>query len=329
MSLRMVMDKFVEGYKAVRASFIVSIVGLLIELIFAILSGSMILTTDAVHWAVDGALEFTTMISLYLVIKVLKRFSWGVLYLESILSLFVSVVVLGTYIVPFIDYVNTVVLEPKASVTTTEPWLAIVSVAGMLLTLYSMRRLGRAYKKTGLEVLRAEYTHAMIDTVAASIVTIGILVTAITRSKSVELLTIIASLFFVFHSVVDVFEDAIRSLLGLNTDAELEYKLRTALAEKLGEGIRVKRVDVRKVGSFYVAKAELYVHPQTTITRLHKLRLRIIDTFREVNEMIYHVDVVFFPAREETSKRRAKARKGTKGSIDRDKEVNEMKHNSA
>jgi divalent metal cation (Fe/Co/Zn/Cd) transporter len=295
LSLREVSHRFRIGFEAVRIAFIVSVTGLALELTFAILFHSMILLTDAVHWAVDGALEFTTMMTLYLVIKVLKRFSWGVLYLESVLALIISIAVLGTYMVPFVDYINSFIAEPGTSITTANPFLALASLVGGALTFYTFTELRKAYIRTRLEILKAEYVHAIIDTVASALVTIGIIVTSFTQSKSAELLTVIASLFFTFHSITNIAEDSIKSVLGLNIDVELKYKLMSVLSERFAENMRIRSVDVRKIGSFYIAKAELYVHPHVTISKLHKMRLAIIRACREVNEMIYHVDVMFYP----------------------------------
>jgi divalent metal cation (Fe/Co/Zn/Cd) transporter len=305
LSLREISYRFREGFDAVRIVFIVSVAGFVLELVFAVISHSMILITDAAHWAVDGALEFTTMMALYLVMKVLKRFSWGVLFFELVLALLVSAIVIGTYMVPFIDYINSYVTEPGVGVTTSNPFLALVSLIGGVLTFYAFSCLRKAYAETGLEILKVEYMHAAIDTIASALVTIGIIVTSLTQSKAVELLTIIASLFFMFHSVADIVEDSVKSLLGLNIDVELKYKLMTVLSERFGEGIKIRDVDVRKIGSFYITKVEIYVHPFTTIAKLHRMRLDIMKMFREVNKMIYHVDVIFYPDTE--IKRRARS----------------------
>jgi len=312
LSLREILHRFREGFEAVRIAFMVSIVGLALELVFAILSHSMILITDVAHWAVDGALEFTTMVTLYLASKVLRRFSWGVLYFESVLALLISAIVIGTYMIPFADYVNSYVTEPSVGITTSNPFLALVSFVGGALTFYAFSYLRKAYAKTRLEILKAEYMHAAIDTVASALVTIGIIATSLTQSRAVELLTIIASLFFTFHSVANIVEDSVRSLLGLNTDVELKYELVAMLSERFGDSIDVKCVDVRKIGSFYVAKVELYVHPHTTISKLHRMRLEIAKACREVDEMVYHVDVVFYP-RTKTRKRPRSAKEKTRG----------------
>ncbi|MEM0500809.1 MAG: cation transporter [Ignisphaera sp.] len=295
--------KLNEAYRIVARVSLISVIGFSIEAIFALLSSSFILYTDVVHWAIDGVLEFTVALSLYLTSKAYRRFSWNIFYIENILVLAIASTIFVFYMHNFISYVNETIANPHTvAVTTTEPLLAIVSSGGMLLTWIALRMLRRGFKKTGMELLKAEYIHALVDIVASLATTLGIVATAFTRSIAVELLTIIFILFFILHSISDLFLDSIKSFLGLGTDPELRYKILSTLNSF--EEIVIKRIDLRKVGSFYIVRIECFINPSTTILRAHKLRLKIMETCREISELIYHVDVIFYPYK--TAKRTRK-----------------------
>ena len=312
MSLHEISARLRDGYRVVRTVLVLSLVGMVAEFLFAYFTGSMILYTDFVHWAIDASLEFMTMIALYLASKTLKRFSWGILYLESFLILLTSISIISVYIVSFVDYANNVVLNGGSTrVTTLNPFLSLVTFAGGLLTFYAFLILRKEYAKTRLEILRSEYTHALIDIAASIIASIGVIATALTRNPSVELLTIVAGLFFALHSIANVIEDSVRSIIGVEGDKELKYDIMSEISGL--ENVRIKNVDVRKIGSFYIVTVDLYVDPSATLLELNRLRTRIIKLCRSVSEMIYHVDVVFRPDLEKyKSIKKVKSRRGRK-----------------
>ncbi|MEM0026719.1 MAG: cation transporter [Ignisphaera sp.] len=309
MSLREISARLREGYRVIRVVLILSLVGMIVEFLFAYSTGSMILYTDFVHWAIDASLEFMTMIALYLASKTLKRFSWGILYLESFLILITSISIISVYIMSFVDYVNNVILNSSNTrVTTLNPLLSLVTLAGGFLTLYAFLVLKKEYVKSRLEILKSEYIHALIDIVASAISSAGVVATALTRSPSVELLTIVAGLFFALHSIVNVIEDSVKSIIGVEGDKELKYDIMSEISGL--ENVRIKNIDVRKIGSFYIVTVDLYVDPSTTLIELNRLRTRIIRLCRGVSEMIYHVDVIFRPDTEKyKSIKKIKSRK--------------------
>ncbi len=296
MSTKGIVVKLRDAYRAVMKVLLLSLTGFSIELTFALLSSSFILYTDIVHWAIDGILEFTAVLSLYLTSRVYRRFPWSIFYFENILVFIIASTIFIFYMYNFVDYVNNVIVSQYAAeVTTTNPLLAIATSIGTVLTWISFRVLYKEYKRLGMELIKAEYTHALIDVIASLTTTIGIIITAFTRSIAIELLTIIFILFFVFHSISNLFLDSFKSFIGLDTNLELKYRILTALNEI--EELKVKHIDLRKAGSFYIVRIQCFIDPSTTILRAHKLRLKIMEVCKEISELIYHVDVVFYPQR--------------------------------
>ncbi|MEM1679373.1 MAG: hypothetical protein QXV81_07860 [Ignisphaera sp.] len=147
--------KLNEVYRIVARVSLISVIGFSIEAIFALLSSLFILYTDVAHWAIDGVLEFTVALSLYLTSKAYRRFSWNIFYIENILVLAIASTIFVFYMHNFISYVNETIANPHTvAVTTTEPLLAIVSSGGMLLTWIALRMLRRGFKKTGYGVTK-------------------------------------------------------------------------------------------------------------------------------------------------------------------------------
>jgi len=273
---------------------ILSFFGTLFEAVFAFLSSSIILYTDVLHWLIDTLLEAFTVLSLYLASRVYRRFSWLLLYLESLIALVIISFVVALYLYVFFDYASSVTSSTSAYVvSTTNPYLALVTLFGGLITLMSLIKQYRAYRELRLEILKVEYNHALLDTFSSLIATVGVVGTAFTGSLAVELITVVLIAVFVVHSLTSLAQDTVKSIAGSGVDPEIKYRIIEKL-NRLG-GIEVGNVDVRKVGSFYVVSITVSLDPNTTLLKIHRLRKKIISLCREVSELIYHVDVVFLP----------------------------------
>jgi len=276
---------------------ILSVVGTVTELVFAYLSSSMILYTDTVHWIIDTALEIFLLFSLYFAARMYRRFSWGALYLESISMFILVLVIFIVYGYLFIDYIHSFVLTTSNGIktTTSNPYLSLVTIFGGVLTLTSLYIQQRTYKTLKLEILKMDYRHAILDTISSVIATVGLYLTSITNNVIIEFITMIFIMFFIFHSLASYFRDSILSLIGMNVDPELKYKLYKSISSI--DYIIIKDINIRRIGSFYVVRIIVLIDPSTTIAEAHRLRHRIINLCREQSELIYHVDVIFYPKR--------------------------------
>ncbi len=288
--------RYKRAARILMAVLILSLIGTLFEASFAFLSSSIILYTDVLHWLIDTLLEVFTVLSLYLASRVYKRFSWLLLYLESLMALVIISFVVVLYFYVFFDYVSSVSSSSSTyAVSTTNPYLALVTLFGGFITLIALLKQYRAYKELRLEILKVEYKHALLDTFSSFIATAGVVGTAFTRSLAIELTTIVLIAVFIVHSLASLAQDAVKTISGSGVDPEIKYRI----IEKLNrfEEFEVSKVDVRKVGSFYVVSITVSLDPNTTLLKIHKLRKKIIGACREVSELIYHVDVVFLPRR--------------------------------
>ncbi|MEM1645066.1 MAG: cation transporter [Ignisphaera sp.] len=289
-----VVHRYRQTYKVLRTIVVISILGIVVELIFAHLSSSIIIYTDVIHWVVDTFLELISMITFYVISKVYRKIKWNIFALEALLVLVLSLIIFGFYILTLIETVKSYT-ESLFAPTTTNPFLALVTLFGGVLTIIMYVIEHRAYRKLKTEILKVDMTHAMVDLSVAIIASIGIVLTVYTNNFIVELVVVLFVLFAALQTLVELCKEAMKSVLGFEADPSLKVLLTSRLSEFNREGVKIGEVELRKMGTFYVAKVIVYLDPKITIGEAHKLRKFINIVSREVSDLIHHVDVVFYP----------------------------------
>jgi len=278
--------------KGFMISVLLSLVGTLVEVIIVSIAPSIILLTDLLHWTVDTTLEAIFLLVVYLAGKVGKRFPWSTVIIEGVTVILAMIVILGLYGFFFIDYLSSVLETGSVSTSSLVP-LTATTIGGVItLTMYIVQR--RNYERYKVELLKVDSTHALIDFVASLLASLGIVLTFTTRSYTVELLFTFISMFFVVHSLIEVFKDTVKTLTGANIDYELRARVRELIMDGFRE-VEIENVDARKIGSFYVISVKLLVDPDTTMREIHGLRKQIVRNITQLSELVYHVDVKFYP----------------------------------
>jgi len=287
-----------SGFKV---SFYASLTGAVLEAFALLFVYNIILLTDFVHWLIDTALGALFLTSISHASKSYRRFPLSTLVLESVLVITVALAMMGVYGYFFASYfMNYGAQELSGSY---HPLLALVTALGGALTATAAIVQRRRYNELRLEVIKVDYVHASIDTLAAAVATTGVLVISYTGNPSHEAFFTAMLMFFVAHGVVEVLRDAVKTISGRNVEPELKLKVFEKLVRSLG-AIYVRAVDARKIGSFYVVSIHVAVSPKTTVEEAYKLRGQIINLVREVNDLVYHVDVYISPFKRLRRKRR-------------------------
>ncbi|MEM4502847.1 MAG: cation transporter [Ignisphaera sp.] len=283
-----------ETYKILMVVVILSITGLVIEFIFAYMYSSMILYTDVVHWIVDTALEIISLIMFFIISKIYRKFDWSIFILEYIISIFVILVVFSFYLLSLMEYLSvysTSIMEPS----TTNAYLAIVTAIGGIITIATFYIEKKAYKRLKIEILKIDSTHAVIDIIVSIIASIGIVLTALTKNLIIELAVVLFVFFVALQTLLNLVKDILKPLLGFESHLHLKIELVSRLNRIVSDKVVLGNVELKKIGSIYIAKVEIYLDPRITIGEAHKLRETVNIICREVSELIYHVDVVFYP----------------------------------
>jgi cation diffusion facilitator family transporter len=285
-------ERLIKARRAFITSALLSLAGAVVEGLALTVFSSIILLTDFFHWTLDTIVEFMMLFSIYYASRVGKKFPWSILIVEFSTSLLVMIILLAFYGWVALDYVNN--LTVTYEVSTTDPWISLVTISGGFITFTAFLLQRRNYNRYGLEILRIDYTHALMDTLSSLFATIGIVATASTRSHSLEILFTIILLVFIIHSVLELFKDSFKVLTGSNVDPELTSKIMLALEKELF-GVRLKKVEARKIGSFYIVNVDVFLDPEMPIYKAHAVKRKIVRLARRESALIYHVDVRMFP----------------------------------
>ncbi|MEM4576254.1 MAG: cation transporter [Candidatus Nezhaarchaeales archaeon] len=284
-----------KSREALIISVSLSSLGAIVEGVALTFYGSIILATDFFHWVLDTIVEVMFLFSIYYASRVGKRFPWSIIALEFLTSIIVMIVVLGFYGFYFFNYVNS--LMQQYSVSTVSPLAAIATAIGGIITLTVFVLQRRNYRKYSLEILRIDSNHALIDTASSFFATFGIILTAWLGDPTIEIFATLIIMMFIIHSIFEIFKDTFKVLSGSNLDHEITDRVRRAIEERLFDA-KLKNVEARKVGSFYIVSTDIFLDPNTTISKAHSLRRKIVNLVKEVSDLIYHVDVKFYPSLE-------------------------------
>lgn len=293
--------KLTGAYKGFVYSALFSLVGLIVELVVFSLYGSIILLTDIVHWAIDTIVEFFGLLALYYAIRIGKRFPWSVMVLESQAMLLSITLALGIYIVSFASYLTTNYSQNTATTTSLVP--AVATILGGVFTALTLVIQRRNYEKYKLEILKVDYTHALLDMIAAGAATIGVILVYYTQSSSLELLFVVISSMFIIHSLLEILKDIVKTITGTNIDHALSIKIYKKLINEY-DNLQVEDVVARRIGSFYIVEAKIGVDPRERIGDIYRLRKKIISSIFEESSLIYHIDIKIFPLKQLARKKK-------------------------
>lgn len=124
--------------------------------------------------------------------------------------------------------------------------------------------------------------------------TAGIIAVFFTRNSNVEVLFVIISTMFIVHSLLEMLRDVMRTITGSNVDHSLSIRLYKKLSN-IHPRLHVEDVVARRIGSFYIVEAKIGLNPSEKMSTIYRLRKKIIDSVLEESDLVYHVDVKFFP----------------------------------
>lgn len=274
-------------------STLISATGIGVELVVFTVASSIILLTDLFHWAVDTVLEVVFLLTLMFTSRTRKRFPWSTVIIESSLTTFSCLIILGVYFYMFVDYLFNAYESVNISTQSYTPLVA--TITGGFLTLLTYIILKKSYKQYKVELLRVDSIHALVDVIAAVVASLGVILTVYTKNMAVEIFFTFILMLFVFHSLVEVFRNNIKAIMGGELNAELSLELKKKLEENINKNINIANIEARKLGSFYVVNIELEVDPDTTILEIHRLRRKVIKAITEKCDLVYHVDIRFNP----------------------------------
>lgn len=265
----------------------------LVELILGLWYRSLLVTSDALHGFMDSAIAYVAGFGLYYASRRGRSFPWEVYRLESLLTLLSAMAVLGFY-----TYLLATSIELNGS--PTPMWMTLLLLAGGLLTYLMYIWESRNYKMLKLDILKADATHAKVDTLLSLISAVAVVVSNLTGVTVAETAVVFVVFGYVLYEFSKLTKDAAYGILGaLYKDRALEEKIMEIVSE-LGKPLDVK---IRRAGSFLVVYSLVAVDRSMTVGRLHVLRSKVIRGVAKLNPLIVHVDVKVVPLRREKRRR--------------------------
>ena len=280
--------------KSMAYSFLLDLAGVTTDLIFVVFYNNIILYTDFIHWVMDSLLELTLLVGIYLASRVSRRYPLGVVFVESTLGLILALSILGVYFYNLYSYLNGVLNGSKGP--GVNAYTSIATGVGIAITLTSYFNLRSSYGRQGVELLRYESTHALMDSVASVAATVGILVSSITGSAALEILFTLILTVFIIHSVQGILQDSFRIITGETLDYKASLLIMNNIQDLVSRsGGAIKGVEARRLSSFYVVNIDVFLDPETTLREAYKLRRKIVKRVAGLSDTFYHVDVRFYP----------------------------------
>ncbi|MEM1597082.1 MAG: cation diffusion facilitator family transporter [Pyrobaculum sp.] len=265
----------------------------LVELILGLWYQSLLVTSDALHGFMDAAIAYVAGFGLYYASRRGRSFPWEVYRLESLLTLLSAMAVLGFY-----TYLLATSIELNGN--PTPMWMTLLLLAGGLLTYLMYLWESHNYKMLRLDILKADATHAKVDTLLSLISAAAVVVSNLTGATVAETAVVFIVFGYVLYEFSKLTKDATYGILGaLYKDSALEEKVREIVSE-LGKPLDVK---IRRAGSFLVVYSLVAVDRSMTVGRLHVLRSKVIRGVAKLNPLIVHVDVKVVPLRREKRRR--------------------------
>lgn len=319
---RIAVRKILTATRAIRTTYLVSIVSMLLSIIGIILyfvTESDIILMEALIWLVEAmsfgglAIAFKIAASRALI----YRTRYEVLRLESLAVLVTSFVAL---IVTILAILRNIV-SSHAGLTPIKFSLYLFLSSAASLVLERIARKG--LRRIGLRIvsIRAIAEKLSLDFVLELAGGIAIVLSNIVESSLIERIISVAMGFYVSYGVIGIAHEAIQHLIGI-TPHHVYREIRAKVLSSVRKATRynkVRRLKIESYGTFYEIELWLEAPPGMTLGTAHRESMRIARrVVHEVPEVLRAL-VVFVPARRTNAPPRSMKRYARKRITSKDK----------
>lgn len=255
----------------------------LIKGVAGLLSGSIVLTGDAIHSAADSFSAFLVWVGLKISQKdPTEKFPYGFYKVENVTSLLVSFLIL------FAGFSIARKSISKLSATTSLNY-PIFAVGVAILDAAVMFTIGTYEIKEGEKInsqsLVADGRESRMHLLSSSIVLIG-LVSSILSLPYIESVAGILISLFIFHAGFESGRDAIFALLDVSPSKEMEKKIIEVIGSVSGiEGYG--GLKLRKAGPFVFGECTIKIRKFVDVDRANEISNKIEE---EIKDKINRID---------------------------------------
>ncbi len=278
-----------QGKIASRNSALTSLVLLIIKGIAGLISGSLVLLSDAL----DSGFDLLTMIASWFGFKIAQRkpdekFPYGYYKVESIISLFISLLIVYASVELIISgYSSLFVLREINS-----PFIALGSaLASVITSFYLSRYLMKQGKEIHSQLLisnsRERFTDSIKSTVVLAAIFLGFL-----KVPFVEGVITIAISLLILKVGLESAKDSIVALMDASPSREIEERIRSIIRSTKGV-MDFSNLKLRQSGPFIFGEVAIKVNKSINVKKAHLIADELEQKVRNVDRVdsfIVHVE---------------------------------------
>ncbi len=260
-------SKLKEGEKTAGVSTLVIFLLALAEAVVGLLSGSLVLITDALHNAADSTASFASWFGLKISQrKPDEKFPYGYYKAESLTTLFVSIFILyAAYELLTEGYTK---LFTVSELTMPFHALAMALVTAVV-SFFLARYMKKAGKKINSQSLIANSQERMTHVPASVIIFVSILLTFYEVPYVEGIITIFFSL-VVFKIGIFTVKDSVFALMDVSPSIEIEKKVKNIINSNAGIE-DFEELKLRKAGPFIFGEVKVKIRKFVDVKRAHEI----------------------------------------------------------
>jgi len=279
-----------KGERAAKVSTWVTAALALGKGVGGLLTGSVVLISDAVHSAID-VLPVTAS---WLGLKVSRRkpderFPYGYFKAESVATLFISLFIILAAVELVIEGYSRLFEMSEASQPLVAAGVSLISAMTSALLARYQRRVGEEICSQSL-ITNARDT--LMD-VVVSLLVVAAIVLAFYEVPYVEGLAIISISVFILKIGLESIKDSVFALMDISPDREVEGKVVRTIGSVAGvEGFA--DLKLRRSGPFLLGEVTVKVRKQLDVERAHQISARLEEELRRnvkpLEAIVVHIE---------------------------------------
>ncbi len=286
------LGKLKKGERTAGISTVTVILSSIAEALIGLLSGSLVLVSDAVHNASDSASGFTSWFSLRISQrKSDEKFPYGYYKAENLASLFISILILYAAFELLLKGYSRVWII--ASVIMPLPALGMALVM-ILLSYFLSRYMRRIGKEINSQTLITNAKEKKTDILSSSVTFIAVLLTYY-KVPYVEGVIIIFFSLVTFRVGILSAKDAIFALMDVSPGEELKESIKKILDSIAGVEA-YENLKCRRAGPFIFGEVDVKVWKNVDVKRAHEIAENLESTIKEEIEEVASLTIHVEPS---------------------------------
>ena len=273
-------------------SILINVILLTIKYAFALLSGSIGLTADAIHSSSDVMASLTVFAGLKISKRRSRHFPYGLFKVENLVSLIIAIAIL------FAGYeiAKKALLGEAGSELRRIPLAIIAEVVVIGITLAFSTYAVRKGKEYGSPSIIADGKHIRTDMLSSVAVLAGL--TGNLFGVNLDRVAVFIVLLFIAYAGISIFVDAMRVLLDASLDFETLDKVKSIILSD-PHVKKIRSLTGRNSGSYKFIESEVVINVRE-LEKAHSISKKIEEDIMNDVTNVDHVLIHYEPVRKES-----------------------------